>query len=383
VTGKKPTYSMFSNLKEGTQLMSIYQDNYQPYFYIIQDVRNGMYYVGAKWGKDANPSNFMIEGGYETSSEIIKELIRQHGLNNFIIRKIRIFETGPEAHHYEKRFLEKVDAKRNKRFYNKHNNDHVFTYHDDRYKEKMIEIYGVEYPYHSPDLAEKVKRNNLEKYGVENVFQAEHVKDKIKETNMERYGVEHPSYSNELLEKKAQNNLEKYGVRHTLFLPHIREKALENTWTEKARQKRTNTNLEKYGVEVASSSPVVIEKVLETREKLSNRKSVILLREYTRYFRIKLGEGWYQKTDEWLEKTLTEIQEKYGYYDYEELSKMVPEKKYSASIKLLQERPLVKELRKYKEKYGRELKLGRVWDRKSDEYLEKLLSEVIEKYGKI
>jgi hypothetical protein len=172
-------------------------------------------------------------------------------------------------------------------------------------------------------------------------------------------------------------------VRHTLFLPHIREKALENTWAEKARQKRTNTNLEKYGVEVASSSPVVIEKVLETREKLSNRKSVILLREYTRYFRIKLGEGWYQKTDEWLEKTLTEIQEKYGYYDYEELSKMVPEKKYSASIKLLQERPLVKELRKYKEKYGRELKLGRVWDRKSDEYLEKLLSEVIEKYGKI
>jgi hypothetical protein len=113
-------------------------------------------------------------------------------------------------------------------------------------------------------------------------------------------------------------------VRHTLFLPHIREKALENTWAEKARQKRTNTNLEKYGVEVASSSPVVIEKVLETREKLSNRKSVILLREYTRYFRIKLGEGWYQKTDEWLEKTLTEIQEKYGYYNYEELSKNGP-----------------------------------------------------------
>jgi hypothetical protein len=356
---------------------------YIPYFYVIQDVRNGMYYAGAKWGKDANPSNFMIEGGYTTSSNIINELICRYGLDNFIIRKVKTFKTKLETLRYEERFLKRINVKNHTRFYNKHNNDHIFSYHDDRYKEKMLEIYGVEHPSHSPELIKKKRINNLERYGVENVYQAERVKEKIKETNMERYGVEHPSYSNELLEKKAQNNLEKYGVRHTFSLPHIREKALENTWTEKTRQKRTNTNLEKYGVEVASSSPIVIERVLETREKLYSRKSVILLREYTRYFRIKLGEGWYQKSDEWLEKTLTEIQEKYGYYDYEELSKMIPEKKYSASIKLLQERPLVKELRKYKEKYGKELKLGRVWDRKSDEHLEKLLKEVIEKYGKI
>jgi hypothetical protein len=121
-----PTNSMFSNLKEGTQLMAIYQDYHQPYFYIIQDVRNGMYYAGAKWGKDANPSNFMIEGGYTTSSNTINKLIRQHGLDNFIIRKIMTFETPKEACYHETRFLEKVGARKNKKFYNLHNNDNIF-----------------------------------------------------------------------------------------------------------------------------------------------------------------------------------------------------------------------------------------------------------------
>lgn len=81
---------------------------YQPYFYVIQDKRNGIYYAGAKWAKDANPATFMVEGGYETSSDTIKELIRHHGLSNFIIRKIRAFETGEAAHDYETRFLQKV-----------------------------------------------------------------------------------------------------------------------------------------------------------------------------------------------------------------------------------------------------------------------------------
>jgi hypothetical protein len=375
----RPIDSMFDNLTRGTQLMSIYQ----PYFYIIQDTRNGMYYAGAKWGKDANLSDFMIEDGYTTSSNIVNEIIEKYGLDNFIIRKVKTFKTKLETRRYEERFLKRINAKNHPRFYNKHNNDHIFSYQDDRYKEKMLEIYGVEHPSHSLELIEKRRRNNLEKYGVENVFQADFVKDKIKETNIERYGVEHPSYSKELLEKKAQNNLEKYGVKSTFSLPHVRERALKNTWTENTRQKRTNTNMKRYGVEVPSSSPIVIEKVLETRENLSGRKSVLLIREYTRYFRIKLGYGWYQKSDEWLEKTLAEIQENYGHYDYEELSKMIPKKKYSDSIKQLQERPLVKKLKKYKEKYGRELKLGRAWDRKDDKYLEKLLSEVIEKYGKI
>lgn len=294
VADEGPTNSMFRHLTRGTQLMSIYI----PYFYIIQDIRNSMYYAGSKYGKDANPETFMVEGGYSTSSEIINELIKTHGLVNFIIRKIKIFKTGPEAHRYETRFLQKLDARNHPKFYNGHNNDGLMN--PEKMRIIMLERYGVEYAMQSPIIREKVKEismekygvchytqsqvvkdkmvyNNKEKYGVANVFQADFVKDKIKETNLERYGVEHPSHSLELLEKKAQNNLEKYGVRSTFSIPEIRKKALENTWTEKARQKRISTNLEKYGYEVGLSSPLVIEKILETRKHSANREAVILL----------------------------------------------------------------------------------------------------------
>lgn len=96
---------------------------YQPYFYIIQEVSTGIYYAGAKWAKDANPATFMIEHGYLTSSNTIKNIINEHGINSFRILRIRKFEEGIEAYDYETRFLQKIDARNNSAFYNKHNND--------------------------------------------------------------------------------------------------------------------------------------------------------------------------------------------------------------------------------------------------------------------
>jgi RNase P/RNase MRP subunit p29 len=113
---------------------------YIPYFYIIQEVSTDMYYAGSKYGKNANPSNFMIEGGYQTTSEIIKELIRQHGFSNFIIRKIRTFETGEAAHDYETRFLQKVDARNHLKFYNGHYYD--WNLYDNKNKVSVIDKDG-------------------------------------------------------------------------------------------------------------------------------------------------------------------------------------------------------------------------------------------------
>jgi hypothetical protein len=99
---------------------------YTPYFYIIQEVTTGMYYAGAKWGRDADPGKFMTEGGYITSSNIVNHLIEQNGLNSFILRKIRTFATKHDACYYETRFLQKVNAARNKMFFNGHNNNSIF-----------------------------------------------------------------------------------------------------------------------------------------------------------------------------------------------------------------------------------------------------------------
>ena len=101
---------------------------YQPYFYIIQEVSTGMYYAGAKWCKNANPDNFMIEGGYITSSKIVKRNISQNGLESFIICKIKTFSDSKSTYEYETKFLQKIDARNNPKFYNAHNNDGLALY---------------------------------------------------------------------------------------------------------------------------------------------------------------------------------------------------------------------------------------------------------------
>lgn len=80
---------------------------YQPYFYIIQNICTGVYYVGSKYGKGANPETFMTENGYQTSSKLVKNIILEFGLKIFILRKIRKFSTAEEAYKYETIFYEK------------------------------------------------------------------------------------------------------------------------------------------------------------------------------------------------------------------------------------------------------------------------------------
>ena len=129
---------------------------YTPYFYIIEEISSGIYYAGIRYARDCNPNELLIQGGYTTSSTIVNNHINLNGILSFRIRKIRIFETKKEVLIYEKKFLEKVDAKNNNMFYNLQNNDHLFSYHDDRYKSKMLEIYGVDNPSKTPENKKKI-----------------------------------------------------------------------------------------------------------------------------------------------------------------------------------------------------------------------------------
>ena len=224
--------------------MAIYYD-YIPYFYIIQDVRNGMYYAGSKYGRDANPSNFMIEGGYETSSEKIKKIIKEHGIDNFIIRKLKTFGTGPEAHNYETRFLQKIDARNHPRFYNGHNNDGIRPLMPDEMKKIMNEKYGVDHAMEIPEIKQKALENLekafMEKYGVRHNFAVPEVRKTIIITNRKRYGVDHYAQTPEWLEKTIITNNKNFGVDW----PSQSEEVMEQT-----RQ----MNNETYGVDYWSQT---------------------------------------------------------------------------------------------------------------------------------
>ena len=309
---------MFSNLKEGTQLMAIYT----PYFYIIQDVRNGMYYAGAKWGKDADPVTFMIEGGYTTSSETIEELIRGYGLDIFVIRKIRTFQTGPEAYRYETRFLQKVDARNHSRFYNKHNNDHIFTYHDDKYKEKMFEIYGVDDPNKSPEIVSRMKEANIKNLGVPYPMMSDVCKEKAKQTNIRNLGVENAMHSEEIKEKMRNNNLEKYGVENTFQADWAKEKIKETLidrygvehpmHSEEIKEKLRQTNIEKYGVENTFQSEESKAKIKARMDYLLSRPQLETLRKYQKKYKITFGRGWVRKSDEFINNLLNDLKQQYG-----------------------------------------------------------------------
>jgi hypothetical protein len=270
---------------------------YTPYFYVIQDIRNGMYYAGAKWGKDANPDNFMVEGGYQTSSETIKELIHQCGLSNFIICKIRMFVTGAGAYEYEKRFLQKVDAKNNPRFYNKHNND-LFVFHDNDYKVTMKQKYGVEHPLYSDEIKEKMKKTNLKRYGDENVLGRKgNIRSVVDAKIFEKYRVHNISQLTETQEKIRQTSLTKRGVEHHLSDTSVIEKS-RNTKKERYNDENFNnrelsrltklkrygdgnytniekakeTNVERYGFEYVSQVPYIAEKMSHSIKKTKQSK---------------------------------------------------------------------------------------------------------------
>lgn len=135
---------------------------YTPYFYIIQEISTGIYYAGSKFGIGANPENFLKENGYITSSETIRLLIKKNGIKSFIVRKIRKFSNRIDAYNYETRFLNKIDARNNPNFYNKHNNNGI--------------AFGTN------DFTKIM----FEKYGVINYTQQDHIKEKLKNTIMVR-----------------------------------------------------------------------------------------------------------------------------------------------------------------------------------------------------
>ncbi len=95
---------------------------YTPYFYTIQHINSGKYYAWVRYGKKANPDQLLKSNGYNTSSAVVKEIILDEGLESFIIRKIKIFETGEQALNYESRFLKRVNASFNDSFLNRSNN---------------------------------------------------------------------------------------------------------------------------------------------------------------------------------------------------------------------------------------------------------------------
>lgn len=271
---------------------------YTPYFYIIQHLNSGKYYAGSKWGKSsykhkqrfANPAYFMIENGYLTSSNIVKNIIKSDGLSSLIVRKIKTFSTAEEARNYEYRFLRKVNAKTNEKFLNMHENT-LIAWGTEEYRQASLKKYGVDHPSQSENVKQKIKKSTKLKCGVEYGF----LLDKSKETMLEKYGVKYTLQSKKLLEIRKCNHLQKYGVDHPMKRKEISQKMLK-------------TKLEKYGSKI---SPAEAQATINRNKNRAKRKNVLSVLELKNNFKLKLGRNWWMKSDAEVDSLLLKLQQEY------------------------------------------------------------------------
>jgi len=98
----------------------------------------------------------------------------------------------------------------------------------EKIKDTLSYKYGVSPPMHSNLIKECLKATNLRRYGVENVFQSEEIKGKARITLSERYGVDHPSLSNEIREKANSTLKNRYGVKNPGLMLNHRDKILQS-----------------------------------------------------------------------------------------------------------------------------------------------------------
>ncbi len=79
-------------------------------------------------------------------------------------------------------------------------------------KTTCIEKYGVENPFQSDDVKQKIAQTNIERYGYAFSMQNEDVKKKAIETNRTRYGCDYASQSKGFRERYTNTCREKWGV---------------------------------------------------------------------------------------------------------------------------------------------------------------------------
>lgn len=236
---------------------------YHPYFYVICHLASRKYYAGCKFGKDADPSNFMRPNGYTTSSTAINKIIEQEGLESFeVVMLLTEEELGTDVYQFETNFLRENKISSDPNWFNCHDNI-LAPFGTPEFKTMMGKIHGVEHGMHLRQVKEKIARTNLERYGVSNPLNTtERIQSRILHC-IEKYG----SANN--IEKIKQTNVERYGVENLFQAGEIRikiEEKIKNKHgglgnaspTIQAKQKATLQ--EKYSVGNSFQIPEVVQK---------------------------------------------------------------------------------------------------------------------------
>ena len=90
--------------------------NYEPYVYLLKFKPTDKFYLGVKYGKNANPEFFWVK--YFTSSKIIKNLIKTYGKESFEYKILKTFDCPEKALKYEQTIIRRMNLVNDDRFFN-------------------------------------------------------------------------------------------------------------------------------------------------------------------------------------------------------------------------------------------------------------------------
>jgi hypothetical protein len=255
-----------------------------PYFYIIQNIHSKKYYAGSKYSReDCDVSLLLKDNGYCTSSSIVNKIIEKTGITSFIIRKTKVFDNAQQAYNYETRFLKRVDAANNIKFYNCHNNDlKCPSFGTIEYSQLLYDKYGVINANYIPGVADKISQKALSRYSDDN----------WRKTNWLK-GIE-----------KMKNTMSNLDWRKNVAKPRAL-KAAQTRNQELSNRKCSETKLSSEWKNTIGK--VSQEKRNIVRKQKINRPIVIEIKKLCKKHKIKLGSGWSVKDDEFLQNKLAEI----------------------------------------------------------------------------
>jgi hypothetical protein len=221
-----------------------------PYFYVIEHVASGKRYAGCRYAKGCNPVEFMTEGGYCTSSKLVKKIIEEEGLESFNIVEIKTVDEVGNVYDYETEFLTENDCAKSDLWLNQHNNA-CMTFGTEEFKSAMLAKHSVENPMQSEEYKRKHRQTMLKNHRVENPMQSKVIKEQKRQTMLKNHGVEHALQSEKVQEKSRQTCLKNHEVENP-------------SQSEKVREKRRQTILKNHGVMHALQSKEILEQKRQT-----------------------------------------------------------------------------------------------------------------------
>ncbi len=110
-----------------------------PFFYIITHIKSGKRFAASKTSKGCHPSQ--LWENYFSSNKIVNALIYKEGKEAFTFEIRAIFDSVDKCKIYEKKFVEKVKAMTDSRWFNFYSlNDPNYFHEEIKYSKKLVWI---------------------------------------------------------------------------------------------------------------------------------------------------------------------------------------------------------------------------------------------------